>query len=205
MPNLSERQREQQRQNCHKYYRNKTSRERLHNIIKDNFQSATLLTLYWSPAAPMPASFVSKYLMSWNRSVKWRVDRKYEYVRVTEYTDFKAGTMVFRYITNLTEAQCEKIAADWCMGKTEIDPLSPDDLDNLSQALLVCSEPLQRLEKHQQWFSHSRGVRPRLICGTLQNTVTPAPSGDLREAMAAGAVLQFQDGSAPAVSFLPTL
>ncbi len=158
MPNLSEQQKAQQRQNCRKYNL-KTSRKRLLNIIKDNFQSATLLTLYFNPAVPMPPKFVSKYLESLDSSARWISGGKYEYVRITEYTNFESGAMVFRYITNLTEAQCEKIAANWCMGKTEIAHLSPDDIDSIPQTFPVCSAPLQRLEKYRRWWSRSHGIR----------------------------------------------
>lgn len=48
----------------------------------------------------------------------------YEFVRLAEYIDFDAGTMQFRYITDLTAEQCELVAADWIMGEAKIEELS---------------------------------------------------------------------------------
>ncbi len=156
MLHLSEQQREHKREYDRKYYRERTSTQKLYSIIKKNFQNAILLTLYFNPAVPVSCDFVRRYLLSWDNFTRKAVGRKFNFVRITEYTDFETGAMVFRYIMDLTAPQCEKIADNWCMGSVRIDPLFLEALDNLQDVFPLC--PASK-GNHWRWWSHTLGLQ----------------------------------------------
>lgn len=152
-----------QREYCRAYYRQKQVHQRLYSLIRSNFQRAALLTFCFQPAAPMPWKFVSKYLRSYDGSAQLRLRQmfgiNYEFVRLAEYIDFDAGTMQFRYITDLTAEQCELVAADWIMGEAKIEELSMEDLEETLSPINARESFLQKDERYRRGWSYTRGLK----------------------------------------------
>lgn len=128
-------------------YNAKKSLEKLSAVIAINFQNAVLISFQFKPGAPVSSSFVQKYLSSWDHASRKLLGGNYEFVRITDYANAQTGEMVFYYIADLTQEQCEKVVAGWYMGKTNIKHLSQHDLENLPCLLALRPDTLERIRK----------------------------------------------------------
>ena len=140
-------------------YNAKKSLEKLSAVIALNFQNAVLISFQFKPGAPVSFSFVQKYLSSWDHASRKLLGGNYEFVRIADYANAQTGEMVFHYIADLTQEQCEKVVAGWYMGKTNIKHLSQQDLEDLPRVLALRPDTLKEYAKYKRLWSCTRGIR----------------------------------------------
>lgn len=145
--------------------------DRIYSIIENSFQCPVILTVLFSPIRPMPLEFVRKYISSYDKTSKRKLlaeyGIKYEYLRIAEYLDHKTGEIQFRYIADLTEAQCKLISSNWVMGKVRIEKLLLENLkDALTPACESGSSAKQQEEKRMKTWTRTRGLKYNPLPGS---------------------------------------
>jgi hypothetical protein len=108
-------------------------RKSLDATLNDNFKSAHLLTLQFTPVFPVPAEMARKQFANWLLLARLRVGGAFRYVNIPEHGTDAPQDIVYRFITDLPLEQCEEIASLWAMGAATVEPVNEAQLSALAR------------------------------------------------------------------------
>lgn len=110
--------------------------KRLERILKNEFETPTLITLQCTAIHGVPKGLGMKLFINWKRQAQRSVGRPFKFIKVIDYGPHPIPGIVFFVIVELPIDLGQKICGAWYMGRATAVPLDATRFDKIAASIM---------------------------------------------------------------------